>query len=106
MNIINEDILINGQTCLIHEKEHLFIIIENDIKQIEKNHIYLFNSERLIEYICKYDYTLETFYNSLLQNGYKRYIGEYPIWFPSKYKSIYKLQNLFSKHVVFEDLKG
>ena len=102
MNIINQDISISGETLLIHETEHIFIVIENDIDKININHVYIFDTEGMIDCFSKNNNYLEEFYNSLLEIGYKRYTGvDFPVWFPSKYKTIYKLQMCFPY-----DLKG
>jgi hypothetical protein len=97
---MDEDILITGQTLLKHHTEHIFIIIEHDIENIRKYHVYMFEPNGLIEYISKQN--VKEFYDSLLEIGYERYEGvDYPVWFPYKYNTIYKLQVSFPY-----DLKG
>jgi hypothetical protein len=99
---MNQDLLTNGQTLLKHNTEHIFIIIEDDVENILKYHVYIFEPYGLIEYIPKQKCNLEEFYNALLEIGYERYEGtQYPVWFPTKYDTIYKLQISFPY-----DLKG
>lgn len=93
MNIFNEDILINGHTLLRHQTEHIFIVIENDIDIQQLNHIYKFDPEGMIEHFLRNNMYLEEYYHQLLSEGYVRYEAtEFPVWFPIKYKTIYKLQ--------------
>jgi hypothetical protein len=92
-----EEISINGHTLLVHETEQTCIIIENDIENEEQNHVYVFDTEGLIECFSKDEQNLDEFFDSLLQIGYMTYKGvNYPVWFPNRYRTIYKLQHMLS----------
>lgn len=97
---MNQDLLLNGQTLLKHHTEHIFIIIEDDVVNNKKYHVYIFEPNGLIEYIPKKEHNLEDFYNALLEIGYERYDDtQYPVWFPSNYDTIYKLQ-IYFQHMI------
>ena len=53
MNDLYEEMSINGYILLVHETEPICIIIENDIKNEQQNHVFVFDTENLIDYSLK-----------------------------------------------------